>query len=287
MVTQRPRLGAAFGVAQRPRRRAERPERAIAPWSPARRGRAKVFDLSPWTAQRLGGIVGAALAIVGVIWLRTRATPCPGAVTLEFHPPLADPGSYRILLDWEGAKPCQFTVILPLDPHAKDREKTGCGLALQLRTQVQAEQASITGLTFAAAPARFTLQVKRDRELIYDETLEPKYAPYPTTRAEDRHFCGDRALVLPHCVRGSSECAPFPARCSGPLDCGPKQACCLTPEWGRDFGPPAASECTSTNRCLAHLGHLACHTDEDCPTGMRCEDTTLARDYSQAVLGCR
>ena len=56
--------------------------------------------MTPWTAQRLGAIVGAGLAISAVIWLRTRATPCPGAVTLEFHPPLADSGSYRIQLEF-------------------------------------------------------------------------------------------------------------------------------------------------------------------------------------------
>src|SRR6188768_1920872 len=72
--------------------------------------RATVIRVSPWTAQRLGAIVGAGLAIVGVVWFRTRATPCPGAVTLEFHPPLADRGSYHIQLNWAGAKPCALTV---------------------------------------------------------------------------------------------------------------------------------------------------------------------------------
>src|SRR4051812_43921181 len=130
--------------------------------------RATVIRVSPWTAQRLGAIVGAALAIVGVIWVRTRATPCPGAVTLEFHPPLADPGSYQIQLSWQGIKPCTLTVHLPLDPKQRSGEKTGCGMALQLRTQVQDERASIAGLTFAASPARFRLHIKRDSEPIYD-----------------------------------------------------------------------------------------------------------------------
>lgn len=114
----------------------------------------------------MGAIVGAGLAIAFVIWSRTRATPCPGAVTLEFHPPLAERGSYRIQLSWEGSKPCRFSIDLPLDASAKEREKTGCGMALELRTQVQDGLASIAGLTFAAAPARFRLQVKRDVEPI-------------------------------------------------------------------------------------------------------------------------
>jgi len=248
--------------------------------------RVTVVHLSPWTAQRLGGIVGAALAITFVIWSRTRATPCPGAVTLEFHPPLVDRGSYRIELSWPGANPCQFTVDLPLDVSPKNRGKTGCGMALELRTQVQDGQASVTGLTFAAAPEQFRLRVQRGAEPIYDALLEPKFAPYPTTRAEDKHFCGDRALVLAPCLRGSSACAPFPARCTGPQDCEAKRVCCLTPEWGRDFGSYAASECTSSNSCLSHLGHLACRDDNDCPSAMRCGDTSLAAEFSKPVQAC-
>ena len=236
----------------------------------------------------MGAIVGAVLAIAFVVWIRTRATPCPGAVTLEFHPPLADPGSYHIQLSWEGANPCQFTVELPLAAEPKNRPKPGCGMALELRTQVQeGGQASISGLTFAAAPEHFRLQVKRGAEPIYDTPLEPHFAPYPTTRAENKHFCGERALVLPRCLRGSSECAPYPARCTGPQDCPAKQACCLTPEWGRDFGPLAASECSSTNSCLSHLGRLGCHADSDCPSGMRCGDTSLAAEFSKPVSVCQ
>ena len=245
------------------------------------------MDLSPWTAQRMGGIVGATLAIAGVLWFRTRATPCPGAVTLEFHPPLSEAGSYRIQLDWEGHAACSFVVLLPFAADTKSPEKTGCGMALQLRTQVIATRASIAGLTFAAAPQRFRLQVKRGREPIYDEVLAPRYAPYPTLRAEDKHFCGDRALVFPRCLRGSSECAPFPARCTGPRDCDPKRVCCLTPEWGQDYGPGAASECTSTSSCLARLGHLGCHDDGDCPEGMRCSDSSLESSFSPKVTSCQ
>jgi hypothetical protein len=243
--------------------------------------------VSPWTAQRMGAIVGAALAVSWVIWIRTRATPCPGAVTLEFHPPLADPGSYLVQLSWQGAKPCAFTVVLPLDSTAKKLEKPGCGMAIQLRTQVQDGQASITGLSFAAAPEHFKLQVLRNQESIYDVALDPRYAPFETARSEDTHFCGDRARVVPPCLRGSSECAPFPVICDGPEDCTPQKACCLTPEWGRDFGPKAASECTSQSSCFAHLGHLACHSDTDCPSDMRCGDSSLAADFSPAVLACQ
>ncbi|HKO53787.1 MAG TPA: hypothetical protein VJV79_39035 [Polyangiaceae bacterium] len=235
----------------------------------------------------MGAIVGAALAIAFVVWIRTRATPCPGAVTLEFHPPLVEPGRYLVQLSWDGSSPCQFTVDLPLDVQAKGREKPGCGMAIELRTQVKDGQASIAGLTFAAAPARFRLRLKRDAEPIYDTLLEPQFAPYPTTRAENKHFCGERALVLPPCVRGSSACTPFPARCTGPQDCEGRRACCLTPEWGRDFGALAASECTSSNSCLSHLGHLACHDDRDCPETMRCGDTSLAAEFSKPVLVCR
>jgi hypothetical protein len=242
--------------------------------------------VSPWTAQRMGAIVGAALAVTWVIWMRTRTPPCPGAVTLEFHPPLGEAGRYRIELGRDGAKPCALSFTIPLGSSAKGQEKTGCGMALELHTLLQGGSESVSGLTFAAAPPRFKLSVKRNEEAVYDTELEPKYAPYETTRAEDRHFCGDRALVLPACVRGSAECAPFPASCSGPEGCSKNQACCLTPEWARDFGPRAGSECTSVNNCFAHLGHIGCHADADCPAGMACADHSLAADFSPTVSVC-
>jgi len=239
------------------------------------------------TAQRLGALSGALLALGGLVWVRTRPTPCPGAVTLEFHPPLAEPGSYRIQLSWPGAKPCELTVAVPVRSALPDGAKSGCGMALQLQTQVQGSHASLSGLVFAAAPERFHLQVKRNAEPVYDVELEPKYAPYPTRRADDPHFCGDRALLLPACLRGSSVCQPFSARCSGPQDCAAKEACCLTPEWGREYGPAAASECSSARSCLSHLGHLACLGDGDCPKDMRCGDRGLSADYTAAPLVCQ
>lgn len=249
---------------------------------------AKVASVSPWTAQRLGGIVGALLAVAGVVWLRTRVPPCPGAVTLEFHPPLADPGRYRFELLGANDKPCAFTLTLPMT--GKDEAANGastCGMARELRTQVRDGEASVVALTFAAAPERFTLRVTRNGERIYDTPLVPKYAPYATLRAENKHFCGDRARIVPECLRNSSECQPFPARCTGPDTCPNGQACCLTPEWGRDFGPHAASECSTKSSCLAHLGQLACHTDRDCPSELHCQASSLSGEFSPAVLGCR
>ena len=241
--------------------------------------------MSPWTAQRLGGVIGALLALAGVIWLRTRAVPCPGAVTLEFHPPLEAPGRYRFELLGVGREPCEFAVALPTN--SSSVAPSSCGMARELRTQVRDGEASIAALTFAAAPERFTLRVKRDEELIYDRAIVPKYAPYPTLRAENKRFCGDRARVVPECVRGSSECAPFPARCTGPNECPRGQACCLTPEWGRDFGARAASECATQSSCLSHLGQLACHADGDCPGDLHCQSTALATEFSPAVMSCR
>jgi hypothetical protein len=242
--------------------------------------------VSPWTAQRLGGIVGALLAVAGVVWLRTREPPCPGAVTLEFHPPLADAGRYRFELLGAGDKPCSFAVTLPSS--AKDDATDGvCGMARELRTQVRDGEVSIAALTFAAAPERFTLRVMRDDERIYDTLLVPKYAPYATLRAENKHFCGDRARVVPVCQRNTSECQPFPARCTGPDTCPHGQACCLTPEWGRDFGPRAASECSTKSSCFAHFGQLACHSDQDCPSDLHCQTSAFAEEFSPSVLSCR
>ncbi|MET0793299.1 MAG: hypothetical protein ABW061_17390, partial [Polyangiaceae bacterium] len=221
----------------------------------------------------------------GVIGWRTRAVPCPGAVTLEFHPPLADPGRYRFELLGAGSKPCAFTVTLP--PTSSDNSGSACGMARELRTQVRDGEVSIAALTFAAAPERFTLRAKRDAELIYDTLVVPQYAPYATLRAENKHFCGDRARVVPECRRGSSECQPFPTCCTGPEACPNGQACCLTPEWGRDFGPRAASECSTKSSCFAHFGQLACHTDQDCPSNLHCQPSALAAEFLPAVLSCR
>ncbi len=159
-------------------------------------------------------------------------------------------------------------------------------MALALRTQVQAGVASVSGLTFAAAPEHFRLGLERNEERLYDVELEPKYAPYETTRAEDKHFCGDRALVTPPCLRGSSECAPYPASCTSPAACGAKQVCCLTPEWARDYGPHAGSECTTSASCFAHLGHLGCHGDVDCPSDMSCTDSSFGSEFSPQVSAC-
>lgn len=232
----------------------------------------------------MGGIVGALLAVSWVIWLRVRTPPCPGAVTIEFHPPLADPGLYSFQLGLGAPKPCEFSLALPQT--GKPGPGAGCGFAREVHTQLRDGTVSIAALTFAAAPQRFQLRVTRNAEPIYQATLEPKYAPYETPRADDKHFCGDRARVVPTCLRGSSECEPFPASCSGPEACGPGQSCCLTPEWGRDFGPRAASECASKSSCFAHFGHLACHADGDCPADLQCTDSALSRSFTPPPRTC-
>jgi hypothetical protein len=231
----------------------------------------------------MGAIVGAALAISFVVWLRTRAVPCPGAVTIEFHPPLADAGDYAFELNLGNAKPCQFSVSLP--GAAGSALASNCGMARELRTQVRDGQVSIAELSFAAAPERFHLHVTRNSDVLYDLDLAPKYAPYPTRRADDKHFCGDRARVVPACLRGSSECEPFPITCTAQA-CSHTQYCCLTPDWGKDFGPKAASECASKNSCFAHFGHLLCGTDADCPADMRCLASPVAHEFSPAPRTC-
>jgi len=247
--------------------------------------RGKLGAVSPWSAQRIGAVVGAVLAITWVVWMRTRPKPCLGAVTVEFHPPLADAGSYRVRLGLDDGKVCEFAIALPLLPNAPLKQP-GCGMPVALATQVSGTQSSIASLTFAAAPEHFRLWLARDGETQYDSELSPHYAPYATTRAEDRHFCGDRARVLPSCLRGSAECAPFPVNCD-PHSCSAGQRCCATPEWGRDFGPHAATECTSARSCFSHFGHLLCQTDSDCPSDMRCDDASFAADFRTSLLGCR
>lgn len=240
--------------------------------------------VSAWTPSRAGAVAGALLALIWVVWTRVREAPCPGAVTVEFHPPLPSPGQYRFWLGLPDRPPCEFEVTLP---GAERKTSAGCGLARELKTVVRGRETSLVALNFGAAPDRFELRIRRGRELVYDVTLSPKYAPYPTLRTENRRLCGDRARVVPACLRGSSACAPFPARCTGPAECGPGQSCCLTPEWGLEFGVTAASECQSSRDCLAHFGHIGCHSDADCSADQRCQATALARDYTPRVLTCQ
>jgi hypothetical protein len=232
----------------------------------------------------MGAIVGAVLAVTVVVWLRTRKAPCPGAVSIEFHPPLADPGIYQFRLRWGKGEPCEFAVSLPQGSAVGSAR--GCAMARQLRTQVRDGEVSIAELSFAAAPDRFHLHVTRNAEALYDADLEPKYAPYPTTRADDKHFCGDRARVVPSCLHGSSECEPFAIGCLGAQACTRPEQCCLTPDWGRDFGPRAASECAGKNSCFSHFGHLVCSADTDCPEGLRCSPSPVAAEFTPPVRTC-
>ena len=161
--------------------------------------------------------------------------------------------------DLGGKKPCKFSVSLPPLAARAEPAATDCAMARELRTQVRDGALGISELSFAAAPEHFHLHVTRDRELIYESDLRPKYAPYETTRADDKHFCGDRARVVPRCIVGSSECEPFPVTCS---------------------------ECSSRNSCFAHFGHLVCQADADCPSDLRCLPTTLSQSFSPALLTC-
>ncbi len=233
------------------------------------------------TAQLLGAV---AVTSGWVLWQRLRPPPCPGGVSVEFHPPLLAPGPYHFELTLDRARrTCAFDVSLPLLGPA---DKTGCGLALELRTQNRGQEVSITGLTFGARPDRFRLRVRQGQGAIYDTELTPQYAPYETRRAEDKRFCGERARVQPACIRGSSQCPPYPAKCDGPEDCETGKVCCATPEWGRDYGVRSAVDCDSRRSCLSRYAHIVCHQNEDCPKDMSCTDTTLESEFSPHVRAC-
>jgi hypothetical protein len=161
-----------------------------------------------------------------------------------------------------------------------------CGLTMELKTLTQGEHSVIAGLTVGASPKRFQFQVKRNGESIYDARLEPVYTPYPTRREDHKRFCGEQAFVKPECERGSPECAPFATPCSGPEGCEKPKVCCLSPEWGRDYGVKAASECGFTRGCLDRFARIACHTDLDCPKDMACNDTTLMNEFKPGVTAC-
>lgn len=238
------------------------------------------------TAQVLGAF--AAMLVMGYsVWLRFRPPPCTGGLFIELHPPLSEPGPYRfrIALD-AGAKPCEFSVPLPL-PAKSVLDTKHCGLTMELRTLARGERTSIVGLALGASPKHFQFRVERNGEALYDARLEPKYTPYPTRREDNKRFCGEQAFVKPDCLRGSSECAPFPAACSGPEACAKSKVCCVSPEWGRDYGVNAASECSSARSCLDRFARIACRVDADCPKDMACDDTSLANEFKPSVIACR
>ncbi len=233
-------------------------------------------------ARWLGGL--SALVLVGgwFAYQRLRPTPCPGGLFIELRPPLLEPGPYRFRLELDdGERVCSFEAVPGGSAH-----KTDCKMALEITSRLSNGEQSIVGVAVAAAPEELRLLVMQGKQAIYDTRLEPKYAPYPVRREDERRFCGDRAFVKPSCQRGSPQCAPFPARCDGPEDCGAAEICCLSPEWGREYGVKAASVCSGRRACLDRFARVACHADADC-AGSSCSDQSLAADFNPPLKACR
>jgi hypothetical protein len=236
-------------------------------------------------AHLLGAVLGVTAMTGFVAWQRSRPATCTGGVTIELEPPLSLPGTYEFELLIDGIRqPCVFKVPFPI--HGRVDTST-CGLIVQLRTRVQGDDTKIVGLTIGASPDALHFRVRRGGELLYDAPITPTYGPYETPREESRLFCGERALVAPPCVRGSSACAPYPPSCDGPEDCPNGKACCASPEWGREYGPAAATECSSSRRCLDRFGLVACHGDADCPLEMTCNDTSVSKDFTRPITVCQ
>lgn len=234
-------------------------------------------------AQILGAGAAMLLGSFYLGWRVLRGPACHGAVFFELRPPLPAPGPYHFRLDFdEGDKLCEFDV----SPDSRGVQETGCGMALEVQSRVQGTQASIVGLTVAGAPEKLRFSVKRGADTIYDAELEPKYAPYDTPYADSHRFCGERAFLKPSCRRGSAACAPYAAVCDGPEDCEQGKVCCVSPEWGLEYGAHAATECASRARCLARLARFACHGDADCPKGMACTDGSLRAEFAPPLAAC-
>ncbi|MGC4092562.1 MAG: hypothetical protein QM756_32720 [Polyangiaceae bacterium] len=240
--------------------------------------------MSKSSAQVLGAL--AAVVFMGwLFWVKLAPARCPGGVFVEFHPPLSEPGPFQFRLALEGAQaPCTFDVPLPLPARV---DTSHCGMAVELKTLNSGKHASIAGLTFAAAPKVFSLEVRRNGEKLYDSKVTPHYSPYPTKREENKRFCGEQAFVQPACLRGSSECAPFRSACDGPEDCDKHQVCCASPESAREYGKSASSECSSRRRCVERYGHIGCHADADCAADERCAADTTTADFEPPLLFCQ
>ncbi|MFZ5893189.1 MAG: hypothetical protein ACOY0T_19170 [Myxococcota bacterium] len=240
--------------------------------------------MSKGSAQVLGAL--AAVLFMGwLFWVKLAPARCPGGVFVEFHPPLSEPGPFQfsVRLD-DNPEACEFAVPLPVPERV---DTSHCKMAVELKTLNRGKHASISGLTFAAAPKSFQLKVTRGGEALYDTKVEPHYSPYPTKREENKRFCGEQAFVQPKCVRGSSECAPYKASCDGPEDCDKHQVCCGSPESARDYGKDLGTECSSRRRCLERYGHVGCHTDADCAADETCAEDSSSAEFKPVLLACQ
>jgi hypothetical protein len=233
-------------------------------------------------AQVLGACAAVALAAGWYGYMRFRPPPCTGGVFFELRPPLLEPGPYHFRLELDGAeRVCEFEA----SPDGTAR-KTACKMALEIDTRAQGNEKSIVGVAIGAAPEHLRFQVKQRGQALYDTTLEPKYTPWAIRREDSKRFCGDRALVKPDCVRGSAQCAPYEASCTGPEGCSSGKVCCASAEWAREYGVKAATECSSRRDCLDRFGRVACHRDSDCAEGSLCNDTSLRKDFSSPLDAC-
>mgnify|MGYP000988312863 FL=1 len=238
--------------------------------------------------RRLAILLGALAALlVGGAWMTVRMSrqrPCPGALFVEFHPPLARPGVYEFALEWQDEAPRRCELRVPLPPSGPV-DTGGCNAKTELLLEGTETEPRIARLALGAAPAEVRLRVTRRKESIYDAVLSPAYADYPTTREES--FCGPRALVEPDCRRGTADCAPYPLACDGPEDCGRGEICCVSRDWARESGARTGAHCMTTRRCLDRFASVACHDDTNCPEPMRCTDRSQAADFAAPVALCR
>ncbi len=238
--------------------------------------------MSKTVARVLGAAAALLLAAGFVAYRKLRTPPCTGGVYIELRPPLPEPGSYHFRLELDdGERTCEFDAS-----PSGSANKSQCKMALELETRVHGQAHSITGITIGAAPERLRIQVKQAGQALYDSLLEPKYTPWAIRRQDSKRFCGDRALVQPACLRGSPQCAPYPARCDGPEDCSGREVCCASAEWGREYGVQAATECSSRRDCLDRFARIACHADSHCAEGVACNDASLSREFAPPLVVC-
>ena len=236
-------------------------------------------------AQVLGGLTGAILVLAWIGAKALRPPPCHGGVFVELRPPLEAPGPYRFEISMPGEREaCRFEVPLPLVGPVNTSQ---CPVVLELETEGQGLRSTIVRLAVGATPERFRLKVHRAAEAVYDAELRPRYLSEPVPREQSRRFCGRQALVRPECVKGSSQCAPFRADCDGPEDCPGEQACCTSLDWGQKYGAKLATACLPWRRCLQRYARVACHTTDDCPEGMICNDNSWHSDFEPPVVTCR
>ncbi len=234
-------------------------------------------------AQLAGAVMAAVVVSGGVLASRAIPKPCTGATSVQFGPPLLGPATYHFDFELGSRGHCEFSV--ELNTRAKVLQHQ-CDTKFQLQLRGPPGEPAIVGVLLSESPTELGVRIRRLDETIYETVVTPLYAVEAMRDGPDA-FCGQSTLVKPECLRGSSQCKPFPVLCEGPEDCAEAGACCAAPGWGEQYGAERSMECTGRRACSSRIdSYVVCHQDTDCPKGMTCTDASLKDDFEKPLTVC-